>query len=143
MGGSVQRASENFTSMNSDSISSDIPIALHDACNLSIECWRLKRLSEQAADVSVKSGLRHAVRHISGLLDKLGIETVDLTGRTYDPGMIQEVIEARRDSGQPDRAVIIETVTPTITWRGHVVHAGQIVVAVSEDSSGHSGEGHK
>ena len=63
------------------------------------------------------------------MLEKLDIQVVDLTGRAYDAGMVQEVIEMRQDVEMADgHAIVEETVAPTITWRGQVVHRGQIIV---------------
>ena len=96
--------------MKSSDIPSELPIALDGACALSLECWRLRRLAEQMGDTSAGLGLRHAVRRISDTLGKMGIEAFDFAGRTYDPGMVPEVIEVREDGDLPDgRTVIDET----------------------------------
>jgi len=43
--------------------------------------------------------------------------------------MVPEVVEVREDQGLPDgHAIIDETVAPTVTWRGQVIKAGQIIV---------------
>jgi hypothetical protein len=130
--------------MNAQLIPSELPISLEDACGLSTECWRLRRLAEHVKDSGTRSALRYAVRHISEMLRKAGIEAVDFEGRAYDPGMVPEVVEARQDSTQPKgQTVIVETVAPTITWQGHVAHAGQIIIASSSESASHeSGEDH-
>ena len=99
------------------------------ACALSLECWRLSRIAELVKDGNQGSGLRHAVRRITETLKEMGIELVDFAGRTYDPGMVPEVVEVREDQGLPDgRAIIDETIAPTVTWRGQVVKPGQIIV---------------
>jgi hypothetical protein len=62
------------------------------ACELSLECWRLKHLAEQARDSTIGAGLRYTIRRITDTLDKLGIEVLDFTGRTYDPGMVPDAL---------------------------------------------------
>jgi hypothetical protein len=115
--------------MNSKAIPTELPISLEAACSLSLECWRLRRLAELLKDASAGSGLRHAVRRITEALHEMGIEVVDLAGRNYDPGMVPEVVEVREDQPLPDgRAVVAETIAPTVTWRGQVVSPGQIIV---------------
>lgn len=122
----------------------ELPISLEAACELTVECWRLKRLSELAQDANAKGVLRHAVRHITEILEKLEIQAVDLTGRVYDAGMVQEVIELRRDPDIVDgSAMVEETVAPTITWRGQMVHRGQIVVRLLSAKSRESLEVHE
>ena len=100
--------------------------------------------SELAQDANAKGVLRHAVRHITEILEKLEIQAVDLTGRVYDAGMVQEVIELRRDPDIVDgSAMVEETVAPTITWRGQMVHRGQIVVRLLSAKSRESLEVHE
>ena len=110
-------------------IPAELPMALDGACALSLECWRLSRIAELLKDSNEGSGLRHAVRRITETLQGMGIEVVDFAGRTYDPGMVPEVVEIGEDQGLPDgHAVIDETIAPTVTWRGQVVKPGQIIV---------------
>jgi hypothetical protein len=122
----------------------ELSISLETACELSVECWRLKRLSEFTQDENTKRAVRHAVRHMTEILGKLDIQVVDLTGRAYDAGMVQEVIEMRQDAEMADGcAMVEETVAPTIIWRGQMVHRGQIVVGCSRATSRESREVHE
>jgi hypothetical protein len=51
------------------------------------------------------------------------------SGRPYDACMVPEVVEVREDQGLPaGRAIIEETIAPTVTWRGQVIKPGQIIV---------------
>jgi hypothetical protein len=126
--------------MSATGIPSELPIAMEGACALAVECWRLKRVSELTRDASAKSVMRHAVRHLTEVLEQWGVEAIDFIGRPYDAGMVPEVVEVREDLELADRAIVAETVAPTITWRGQVVIPGRIVVrrsgASSVDSSG-------
>jgi hypothetical protein len=73
--------------------------------------------------------LRHAARCIAEILKEIGVEIVDFAGRNYDPGMVPEVVEVREVLDLPDgRAVVDETIAPTVTWHGRVVKPGQIIV---------------
>ena len=118
--------------MNSKTIPDELPIAMEGACSLSLECWRLRRIAELAQDSNEGSGLRHAVRRIAEILKSMGVETVDFAGRIYDPGMVPAVVEVREDQGLRDGlAVVVETISPTVTWRGQVVMAGQIILKSS------------
>lgn len=73
--------------------------------------------------------LTHAVREITEILDEAGIGVLDLAGRSYDPGMVPEVLEVQIDPDLPEgSAVIDETVSPTVTWHGQVIEPGQIIV---------------
>ena len=127
--------------MKPSDIPSELPIALDGVCALSLECWRLKRLAEQVGDTSARLGLRHSVRRITDTLGKMDIEVLDFAGRTYDPGMVPEVVEVREDGALPDGcAVIDETIAPTVTWRGQVVSSGQVIVRRSAERPQESSE---
>jgi len=115
--------------MNSKTIPAELPLETEGACALALECWRLSRTGELLRDSNEGAGIRHAVRRITETLKGMGIEVVDFSGRPYDPGMVPEVLEVREDHGLPDgHAIIDETVAPTVTWRGQVIKAGQIIV---------------
>ena len=125
--------------MNPTGIPPALPLAMEGACALAVECWRLKLASELTRDAGAKSVVRHAVRHLSEVLEALGIEVIDFVGRPYDAGMVPEVIEVREDLELPDQAVVGETVAPTITWKGQVVMPGRVVVRRSGGSAAESG----
>ena len=115
--------------MNSKTIPKELTIPVDGASTLSLECWRLGRIAELLKDGNERAGIRHAVRSIAKTLASIGIEVVDFNGRTYDSGMVPEVVEVREDHGLPDgQAVVDETVAPTVIWHGQVIKAGQIVV---------------
>lgn len=118
--------------MSSKTIPPEVPVAMEGACTISLECWRLRRIAESAKDTNERSGLRYAVRRITEILEGMGFRVVDFTGRTYDPGMVPEVVEVREDPTMPDgHAMIDETVAPTVTWQGQVVSPGQVILKCS------------
>jgi len=83
------------------------------------------------------AGMRHAVRNISEALSGMGVEIIDFAGRAYDPGLVPEVIEVRLDDTlSKGRAIIHETISPTVMWRGQIVSRGQVVVKQSPDDTG-------
>jgi hypothetical protein len=114
--------------MDTKTIPAELSIAMEGACALSLECWRLGRIAALSNDDAERAGLRHVARRITDTLKGMGIEAVDFAGRIYDSGMVPDVIEVRECCGLRDGAVIDETVTPTVTWRGQVIKSGQIIV---------------
>ena len=115
--------------MDSMTIPTELTMDADDACALSLECWRLSLIAELLKDSTQGPGLRHAVRRITETLKGMGIEAVDFVGRPYDAGMVPEVVDVREDQGLPEgRAIIDETIAPTVTWRGQVIKPGQIIV---------------
>src|ERR1017187_8217471 len=125
--------------MNSKTIPAELAMDTDGACALALECWRLSFIAELLKDSNQGAGLRHAVRRITETLKGMGIEVVDFSGRPYDAGMVPEVVEVREDQGLPaGRAIIEETIAPTVTWRGQVIKHGQIIVKRSSLSQEHT-----
>jgi hypothetical protein len=115
--------------MNSKATPLELSISVAGVCAISLECWRLNRIADSVKDSSEAVALRHAARRITEALNAMGVEIFDFAGRMYDPGLLPQVAEVRQDEGLPDgHAVIEETIAPTVTWRGHVFRAGQIIV---------------
>src|ERR1043165_7540349 len=83
---------------------------------LAVEHWRL---AGALASGQVSAPARHAVRKIGDLLAKAGMEAQSLDNMPHDPGMSAVVVERVVN---PDLAsgvdVIIETVSPLVTYRG-------------------------
>ena len=104
----------------------EISIPLSDAATLAIECWRLNR----TADVT---SLRRSVRRIQAVLNRIGIQFQDMTGRPYDPGMVPEVIEVQEHQNTTE-AIIQETISPTVFWKEQVIEPGQIIISKALDN---------
>lgn len=92
--------------------------------SLSIEHWRLSRtLGEGAAPA-----IRHALRKIDDVIRECEMETMSLDGRQFDPGLAARVVEAIDDPTLlPGRAIIDETLSPVVLWRGRVVRSADVV----------------
>ena len=115
----------------------ELPISVDGVCNISMECWRLRKIAEGRIERDDTAGMRHVVRSISDALSGMGVEIIDFAGRAYDPGLVPEVVEVRLDDTlSQGRAIIHETISPTVMWRGKVVSRGQIVVRQSPDDIG-------
>jgi hypothetical protein len=115
------------------------------ACALSLECWRLGRLVEEAPNGDISTALKRSVRIIADVLRGLDMQTIDFAARRYDSGMAPEVVEVQEDEleGAASESMVQETIAPTLTWGGHVVSPGQIVVrrpAISIAPTGQASE---
>jgi hypothetical protein len=122
--------------MNMNPPTNEASIKLGDCCALASEVWRLERYVETLGGASDAVGLRYSLRQLGKVLEGMKIAVVDVSGRPYDPGMIQEVVEIIDDLACDVGVQIInETVSPTITWNGVVVQPGQISVRRSPFSN--------
>lgn len=115
--------------MNEKSISTQPSLSLSGCCSLASEVWRLRRYVDSLGEATEAVSLRYSMRQLSKVLEELKIAVVDLAGRPYDSGMIQEVLEVLDDpellGGQQ---IIAETISPTVTWNGTIAQPGQITL---------------
>ena len=115
--------------MNSEEVPDRLDVPLASLLELAIESWRLDGWLAELPPEEAVSKVRHVARRLKKFLAEREMSVLDLTGRSYEPGMSVEVLEALEDEhlGQDER-VIDEMVEPIILWRGRVVKFGRVVV---------------
>jgi hypothetical protein len=110
-----------------DELQQTINVTLASLAELAVEWWRLDRWANGAQDAPPHA--RHVARRLGKFLSEHGLEVVDLTGRSYEPGLAVEVVDAFDDAGLAAGAQVVdETVAPIVLLRGTVVRHGQVVV---------------
>jgi hypothetical protein len=104
-------------------------ISVSSCCSLASEVWRLGRYVENLGDKQETVSLRYSIRQLSRVLDELQVSIIDLTGRSYDSGMIQEVVDVIDDVSLPaGKQLIAETISPTVSLKRNVVQTGQVTL---------------
>lgn len=88
---------------------------------------RLARALPRLEAVPQAAAVRLAVRKLSRELESAGVQFVELTGQTYDPGFAVDVVECRGDASAA-KHVIAEMVTPIVLWNGVVLRRGEAVL---------------
>ena len=114
----------------------NIEVPLAALVDLAVECWRLERLLKMQPNNESSTTLRYSVRRLRRFVQEAGLSTLDLETQRYDPGLAVDVIgvETAEASFPPD-TVIVETVSPIVTWKGQVVRYGQVVLAPETSAS--------
>jgi hypothetical protein len=117
-----------------------VAMPISSLADLAVDTWRLERwLAGLDTDQSIAPG-RFVVRQLRAFLHGFELETVDLTGHKYEPGLAVELVGNVYDETMPDGVAIVdEMVTPLCLWRGKVVRLGKLVTRSSATSSA-SGE---
>ncbi len=101
------------------------------------QLWRMRRQMVEPGTDRAQEPMRRPFRHLSGLQDTLcdaGLETIDHTGQTYDPGMSLTVVACEQRAGL-DREQIAETLRPTVVLQGRRIQVGEVILAIPQDSS--------
>src|SRR4051812_36221907 len=83
-----------------------VPVALHALIDLAADIWRLEKWLAAASTASPPASarpaagsgpslaaVRHVTRRAQNFLRRADVETIDLTGRPYEPGLALEVVE--------------------------------------------------
>jgi len=117
-----------------------VTVPMASLIDLAVDAWRLECwLSGLDGGQSAAPG-RFVARQINAFLHRFELETVDLTGQRYEPGLAVELLGNVQDETVPADVVIVdEMVTPLCLWRGKVVRLGQLVTR-SSTASRSSGE---
>lgn len=92
--------------------------------------WRALQKIIDIETSEPKPEMKRIHRHIEAISEALlefGVETVDHTGQRYDTGSALKVITSEKRLGL-NREEIIETLKPTVRFRGRLLQQGEVVV---------------
>lgn len=96
--------------------------------------WRLRqRMLEPGTDRPQES-MRRAFRHLQSawdVLEQAGLEVLDHTGMAFDAGLSLRVLAYQPVAGAA-RETVIETIKPTIYFRGASLQMGEVIVGTPE-----------
>ncbi|SOD64263.1 hypothetical protein SAMN06297387_115123 [Streptomyces zhaozhouensis] len=92
--------------------------------------WRAERKLEQEADALTGADLRQVRRQVNAIRQALvddGLEIQEHEGMPFDSGHSLEVLVFQEEPGLT-RETVLETVRPTIHFRGRRIQMGQVIV---------------
>ena len=112
-----------------------VVVSMASLIDLAVDAWRLECwLTKIDGGQSAAPG-RFVARRLNDFLDHLELETADLTGQRYEPGLAVELLGNVKDETLPEDVVVVdEMVTPLCLWRGKVVRLGQLITRSSAAS---------
>ena len=101
---------------------------------LATNIWRMQQKMLDTESGEAKDEFRRVYRYVEAIFDALtryGVETKDHTKQKYDDGLGLKVItsESRPDLKHPE---IIETLKPTVRYKGKSLQIGEVVVGTPE-----------
>ena len=119
-----------------DTDASPVEIAISPAVFSDLGCaaWKLRQKLLDPDTREPKEDLRHLARHVEVIwewLVDLGLEIQDHTGNPFDSGQSLEVLAFQPAEGIT-REVVVETVRPTIYFRGRRLLMGQVIVGTPD-----------
>jgi hypothetical protein len=96
--------------------------------------WRLRQKMVKSGTDQPLEEMRRAYRHLESTWDALiqgGIEIQDHTGERFDSGMSLQAIAFQPVAGFGYEKVI-ETIKPTVYYKGRVIQMGEVIVGTPE-----------
>lgn len=133
----IQTLIELFQGMDSQSSeqpSQEIVSLLKLFADVTTGIWRTKQKMIQPGTEQPYEEMRKAYRPLAATFDILyqaGLEIKDWTDTPYATGMIEKVI-AFEPSKNVFREMVIETIKPTILYKGQLLQNGEIIVGIPE-----------
>ena len=128
----VARGCKLISSENARDVS-DFILSMDLISTLSIELWRLDKRIDKVKS-SIDSSITDQFQRIKDMLRKQEIEMCEHTGTDYNDGMSVKVLHVEEvDNLPPGNMKIIETVKPSIYYRGQVISHGEVIVGKSKD----------
>ncbi|MCR4439150.1 MAG: hypothetical protein QHJ34_09525 [bacterium] len=96
--------------------------------------WRLRQKMVNPGTNRPLDGMQRPFRHLESVWDALiqaGAQILHHTDKPFDPGMSLKVISFQPAPGL-ERERVIETIKPTIYFRGRQIHMGEVIVGTPE-----------
>jgi hypothetical protein len=96
--------------------------------------WRLRQKMVRPGTSEPLDDMRRAYRHLESVWDTLaqsGLEIQDHTDTLFDSGLSLKVIAFQPTPGL-GREMVIETIKPTIYYKGQSIQMGEVIVGTPE-----------
>jgi hypothetical protein len=131
MSQSLARLEKPASASSPDAPSEEMLSRLADA---GLGLWRLRRRMVDPETDEPLEEMRRAYRHLESTWDALteaGIEIQDHTDSLFDSGLSLKVIAFQAMAGL-EREKVIETIKPTIYYKGKRIRMGEVIVGAPE-----------
>ena len=99
--------------------------------------WRLRQRMVDPDSGRPLEEMRRAFRHLESVWDALaaaGVEVQDHTGMAFHTGLALDVLAFQPTAGV-ERERVIETIKPSVYFKGRAIQMGQVIVGTPEGGS--------
>ncbi len=138
---------QNIKTIDSNTTGADLKTNLIDErkidlkdliSSFAVEVWRLEKKVNQAKSLlkgnEDTNSLQDQLQRIKDVLAKQEIEIQEFTGTTYNDGMSLKVLHVEEVDSLPKGTMqIVETVKPTVYFKGEAICHGEIIVGKPKD----------
>lgn len=105
--------------------------------SLAIEMWRLnKRIDKACVENNVDNSIVDQIQRIKDIFRKHEIEICEHTDADYNDGMSVKVLHVEEvDNLSPGKMKVMETVKPSIYFKGKIISHGEVIVGKSKEKA--------
>jgi hypothetical protein len=124
---SIDQSSESPAVAGKDTSKKD---HMHFLADVGTGLWRIRNKMVKPGTNEPLEEMRRVYRHLESTLNILieaGLEIQDHTDTPYDPGMSLRVLTFQ-PTERVDRETVIETIKPTIYYKGQSIQLGEVIV---------------
>ena len=109
---------------------SELSTAIELISLLSVEIWRLeKRIDKTKKDVGIDITIIDQIQRIKDVFKKQNIEIIEHTNTDNSDGLSVKVLHYEEIDDLPEgKERIIETVKPSIYFKGNIISNGEVIV---------------
>jgi len=119
---------------------SDFTLSIDLISSLAIEIWRLEKRINKAKDGMAKDENKGAIsiidqiQRIKDIFKKQEIKICEYTGTAYNDGLSLKALHFEEIDGLPKGTMkVIETVKPSVYFKGQVIFHGEVIVGKSKE----------
>jgi len=111
--------------MEDDKQVTSLQVGINSFADLAVECWRLGRCLSAIDENNQKVALNYIHRKLNRFIEDNGLQALDISGQSFDPGLALEVIETIETEGVPQGTSIVgEMTSPIVLHEGRVIRHG-------------------
>ena len=105
--------------------------------SLAIEMWRLnKRIDKACVENNIDNSIVDQIQRIKDIFRKQEVEICEHTDADYNDGMSVKVLHVEEvDNLPPGKMKVLETVKPSVYFKGKVISHGEIIVGKSKEKT--------
>jgi hypothetical protein len=107
-------------------------ISVNELADIATQAWRARTKMIDPLSGDTRDEMKRVIRHVDAIISTLtgfGFEIKDHTGDAFDYGQPLRLIATQPALGLT-RETVLETLKPTIYWRGQIIQSGEVIVGV-------------
>ena len=105
--------------------------------SFAIEMWRLKkRIDKACVENNIDDSVVDQMQRIKDIFSKQDVEICEHTDTDYNDGMSVKVLHVEEvDNLPPGKMKVLETVKPSVYFKGQVISHGEVIVGKSKEKA--------